>query len=345
VEIVIATTDAARAQWMKNHYIGHTMSGESLERRPMVQYTDAADFFDAAMRLYRITHIRLVPSSHYPALTDVIAEYERAILLCEVCGVAAGFSDLHDMKPPACVEEYHCFCSECKTSLQQKLTAEIEEERQRLGDPIDACIGFLLQQKRPVLPHRLARLLTGKELHEVGRQAWARARKDFLTMLIQRIGNVGMRDLDAISLAPHVSPLPHWKQGEEHLEYKQGESLLGYVARQEQNTPLSCRKKVIWHCFVFLPRPWIPEGRKYLETRQRLDDAKQVVESFWCRQEQREAERRRIRDNGGYSFEHSGYAFCLEYDREWYFRRHLERTASLEHDKEVLVPESGSTEE
>ena len=128
MEIVIATTTMESATHMQQTVVGHTMSGEALEQRPQVQFTSAADFLDAALRIYEITAIRLVPSVQYPPLVEVIAEYRPAVFHCESCGKE------HSNYPGSVYRldgVFNCFtCSpDCRKQLQAMANAEVEAFR------------------------------------------------------------------------------------------------------------------------------------------------------------------------------------------------------------------------
>lgn len=144
MEIVIATTTPERAEQMRN-LVGHTMSGEALERRPQVQFTGAADFLDAALKLYDITAIRLAPSTKSEGLIDVWASYEPHVFICEACGGETSaipsrlYYDLEFHK-----NRRHSWCSTaCHDQLQERMTAEYHAYRASLGDPVEAALSYL----------------------------------------------------------------------------------------------------------------------------------------------------------------------------------------------------------
>lgn len=184
MEIVIATTSTAHAQHMQQTLVGHTMSGEGLERRSPVQLTGAADFLDAAMRIYEITAIRLAPSTMYPSLIDVIAEYRPAVFYCEACGKE------HSNYPERVYEldgiSRRFVCSPaCRKRLQAIADAEIETFRAQLGNPVEAALRDYYYN-RIRIPDRLRNALTMAEWEEVGRRGsavWSAAQRGLLGVL------------------------------------------------------------------------------------------------------------------------------------------------------------------
>jgi len=160
MEIVIATCGKERAEQMRN-LVGHTMSGEALERRPQVQFRGAVDFLDAALKLYDITAIRIAPSAKHEGLIDVIAEYEPHRFVCESCGgeTSAIPSRLYyDLD----YSRRHSWCStQCHDLLQERMTAEYHAYRASLGDPVEAALNYL--RLRQPIPTKLKNALTEHE--------------------------------------------------------------------------------------------------------------------------------------------------------------------------------------
>ncbi len=190
MEIVIATTTVEHAQQMQQTLVGHTMSGEALEQRPQVQFTSAEDFLDAALRIYEITAIRLVPSTKYPSLTDVIAEYRPAIFICEACGKE------HPDYPVQLFgldnSTHHFGCSPtCRRIVQKRLDAEIQAFRaelaviaQRLPELLgDVPLHMLCLYRDPASDLTVATFLKAVKKW---RTASTKARQELVAILCQR---------------------------------------------------------------------------------------------------------------------------------------------------------------
>jgi hypothetical protein len=192
MEIVIATTTVERAQQMQQTLIGHTMSGESLEQRPQTHYTSAEDFLDAALRIYEITAIRLVPLVKYPSLINVVAEYRPAVFICEACGKE------HSDYPVQLfgLDDYthHFVCSPiCRRIVQNRLDAEIQTFRAELA----AIAQHLPELLGDVPPHMLCRyrdpaskltVATFLKAVKKWRAASTKARQELVAVLCQRYG-------------------------------------------------------------------------------------------------------------------------------------------------------------
>jgi hypothetical protein len=203
MEIVIATTYAERAEWMRGHLVGHTMSGESLERRPQVQYTGALDFLEAALKLYEITAIRLEPKDER---VEVIAEYRPCIFHCEICGAECSAIPrwiAYDLEK----DLRRSWCSpECKQCLEQRMWDIRQAYRASLGDPVEAALEYL-RYRQPV-PDKLFAALSMKEweqdVHNGCHRMYKGAKQDLFSVLYQRCVEIGAD----MAEAPHVSSLP-----------------------------------------------------------------------------------------------------------------------------------------
>lgn len=180
-EITIATTYQERAVWMKKNLIGHTMSGERLEQRPIVQYTDAEDFLATPLKLYDILAIRLAPSAEYPRMVDVIATYQPHIFSCAICGAES-------LKIPDSLwtlrgYKRYAWCSEdCERQIRARLRSEVEDFRREVfGDNLIEVV-LAIQCASPFerrvngrvyckgIPEIIERAITRAELEEVVRQ-------------------------------------------------------------------------------------------------------------------------------------------------------------------------------
>jgi hypothetical protein len=184
-EIVIATTSAERAEQMQKELVGHTMSGEALEQRSHVQLTSADDFLGAALRIYEITAIRCEPSLSQPLLTDVIAEYRRAIFLCEACGKE--HSDYPEQLSGLDGSAHHYVCSPvCRKIVQERLREEMAAYRVALGDPIAVGIAEMWHNQS-CISGRLYRILSNEELRTIGLAVRQKAHQEIVDALTQRI--------------------------------------------------------------------------------------------------------------------------------------------------------------
>ncbi|HZT98093.1 MAG TPA: hypothetical protein VFA10_00440 [Ktedonobacteraceae bacterium] len=140
-EITIATTYQERAEWMQKNLIGHTMSGERLEQRPMVQYTDALDFLATPLKLYDILAIRLVPSVEYPRMIDVIATYQPHIFHCAICGTEC--SKIPDELWTLRDYKRFSWCSSgCEQQIRANIHQEVEDYRREVfgDDPVGVAL-------------------------------------------------------------------------------------------------------------------------------------------------------------------------------------------------------------
>ncbi|MBA2677537.1 MAG: hypothetical protein H0U76_03965 [Ktedonobacteraceae bacterium] len=206
-EIVIATTTPDRAQQMQQTLVGHTMTGEALEQRPQVQYTSADDFLDAALRIYEIIAIRLVPSVQSPARMDVIADYRPAIFICEQCGREHANYPERIWGLDGISRRFVC-SEDCRKQVQATATAEKDAYRANLGNPVEAALdGYY---RREGIPDRLRNALTMAEYEEVGRRgsrAWSAAYRAFLSVLSSRCTQQGSQ-LPRARFQEHVASTP-----------------------------------------------------------------------------------------------------------------------------------------
>ncbi len=142
-EITIATTYKERAEWMEKNLIGHTMSGERLEQRPMVQHTDAEDFLATPLKLYDILAIRLSPSVEYPRMIDVIATYQPHIFYCAICGAES--SKIPDELWTLRGYKRYAWCGDaCERQIRARLRSEVEDFRREVfgDDPVGVALAI-----------------------------------------------------------------------------------------------------------------------------------------------------------------------------------------------------------
>lgn len=180
MEIVYITTTQERAERM-HALVGHTISGERLEQRPMVQCASAEDFLAAPLTLYDITAVRPVPSIEYPRMIDVIIEYQPHIFHCAVCGAES--SKIPDSLWTLRGYKRYAWCSEdCEREIRARLRSEVEDFRREVfgDDPVGVALAVqcAVPFVREVngrwycqgMPEIFWRALTTKEFEEVIRQ-------------------------------------------------------------------------------------------------------------------------------------------------------------------------------
>jgi hypothetical protein len=228
METVIATTTVPHAEHMQQTLVGHTMSGEALERRPQVQFTGALDFLEAASRIYEITAVRLAPSGKSPELLDVIAEYRPMVWHCEACGNECGYpGQLLVVR----THEYHCWCSPvCRKHVEALVASTMHSARAELGDPVEFIIHYVFTHNTLRLPMKLHRLLTEAELRAASNHIWRVGRQGLFTALLERTAALGVSDLPSVPRleSPPIEK-PRWVKTANQHEYWQGEKRLGFV--------------------------------------------------------------------------------------------------------------------
>jgi len=169
--------------------------------------------------------------------------------------------------------EFHSWCDDtCRTQVKEQLKRELGAGRAELGsDPVVAVLDYLLKNRTRVVPKRLQRLLTNRELGEVDRRFWAIARERVIAALIERITTSGGEALFASSKFQYQEEQPYWKRGEQGPEYWQGEQRLGFLIHPQGG------KQGEYHCFI-INHPGATYPTTYLGTHHTLSKAQRTVE-------------------------------------------------------------------